>query len=209
MTAAEQMKTVYEWVCEALGDKAGSDWLWSCTPYPCGAASPRMLYEGLSVAAGERSLDSLMAQVENEMQEQGCAAQGRRTSMKVHILEGTDSRGRWLFACGRSTPRGTIAPPVGRAKLKEYGLQVTCRPCRRKHAAELAGLHEPPVTHHVHHVTCPHHEGVTAERDAYRQALEAIRDNCPGSAAIMARAALGEHRYVELATPGNGKESVP
>jgi hypothetical protein len=32
------------------------------------------------------------------------------------------------------------------------------------------------------------------------KALEQIRDNCPGSAAIMARAALGEHRYVHLAS---------
>lgn len=126
--------------------------------------------------------------------------------MRVHILEGTDSRGRWLFACGRSTPRKTPAASVGRAKLREQGSEVTCRPCRRKYAAELAGCHASPsvetqVTHHVHHVTCPHHEGVTAERDTYREALETIRDNCPGSAAIMARAALGEHRYVELAAP--------
>lgn len=58
---------------------------------------------------------------------------------KVHILEGTDAGGIYIYACGRREKTRVIRTLVGRARLKEYGFEVTCAPCRRKYASELPG----------------------------------------------------------------------
>lgn len=50
--------------------------------------------------------------------------------MKVHILEGSRSDGRLIYACGRTAQRGMLVRYIGRAKKDQY-CEVTCRTCQR------------------------------------------------------------------------------
>ncbi len=54
--------------------------------------------------------------------------------MKVHILEGSQSNGTLIYACGRRGKRGD-APYVGRALImtNQGTAEVSCESCRKKY----------------------------------------------------------------------------
>ena len=61
-------QTVVDWIAERHGERAASRWLWNCTPYPCGLPSAEQLEEGLRLAAGEVTLDAVIAACERRME---------------------------------------------------------------------------------------------------------------------------------------------
>jgi len=56
----DEVKTVVQWITERHGDHVASDWLWNCTPYPCGLPTGEQLEEGLQLAAGELTIGALI-----------------------------------------------------------------------------------------------------------------------------------------------------
>ena len=57
-------KTVVDWIIERHGEAVATNWLWGCTPFPCGALSPVTLEDGLRLAAGETTLGALWDECE-------------------------------------------------------------------------------------------------------------------------------------------------
>lgn len=52
----------------------------------------------------------------------------------IHILEGSESDGTKIYACGRRSPKLGATPSVGRARLSTHGDYVTCKQCLARYA---------------------------------------------------------------------------